>query len=73
MSDPNPDPIRPTPADNPTDPPPTRPEKPPAKAQDVPAAGPHDAEALTDAGKTPGAGTLPEPGEVPRSTDASSG
>jgi hypothetical protein len=42
-------------------------------AQDLPAAGPHSDPDLTNKNATPGAGTLPEPGNDPDSTDATSG
>ncbi|NIK47019.1 hypothetical protein [Variibacter gotjawalensis] len=38
------------------------------KKDEQPAAGPHDKPELTDKDKTPGAGTLPEPGESEDST-----
>jgi hypothetical protein len=41
-------------------------------AQDLPAAGPHAEPELTNDKATPGAGTLPEPGD-PDGTDATSG
>jgi hypothetical protein len=41
-------------------------------AQDLPAAGPHADPDLTNENATPGAGTLPEPGDSD-STDATSG
>jgi hypothetical protein len=37
-------------------------------SQTTPAAGPHSKRHLTEGGKTPGAGTLPEPGESDDST-----
>ena len=35
---------------------------PPSAAEDLPSAGPHAEEHLTDQRKTPGSGALPEPG-----------
>ncbi len=45
---------------------------PPAEGIDFPAAGPHARDRLTDAEKTPGAGTLANP-KKPRETDATGG
>ncbi len=36
----------------------------PSKPKDLPTAGPHADEALTDESKTPGTGALPEPGKT---------
>ncbi|WP_168192893.1 hypothetical protein [Undibacter mobilis] len=44
------------------------PTKQPTQAKDMPAAGPHAKPELTDDSKTPGAGTLPEPGSQERAT-----
>lgn len=65
------DPTRPSPAAPPPEPGSPQPPKPPSK-EDMPAAGPHGKDHLTDDLKTPGAGTLPDPGD-PDSTDSTSG
>ncbi|WP_181704026.1 hypothetical protein [Chthonobacter albigriseus] len=56
------EPEPPVPGDVPSPDTPEPTHKPPAKT-DMPAAGPHSTPELTDEDRTPGAGTLPDPGE----------
>ncbi len=55
--------AEPEPADGKTPSGPGKAKRPPEPGEGLPAAGPHDRPELTDPLKTPGAGTLPDPGD----------